>query len=136
MFSVSVSIFHHLTKVEVKENRYKINKLISVTNYIVNRLRDLNHVFLGVLTLRDFFVIYAKCQAAMADVRNAVTQLTVHMNNRNILLSDLSTGRLTADIIALKVLKIYLEQITKYLLANKPTLRLLTSKENKSMVLL
>ena len=50
------------------------------TKYIDNRLKEPNHLVLGVLQLTDFFVVYAHCQAVMADATNALMQITVHMN--------------------------------------------------------
>ena len=58
------------------------------------------------------FVLYALCQVAMADAINAVTKLTLHISKIEIVLSDLSTVRLSPDIIAPKYLKIYRLQNT------------------------
>ena len=64
------------------ENRYEINKLISPTRYIIKRLKEPNDIVLGVLTLRDLFVVYAQCQAAKADTRNTVIQLTAYIKKK------------------------------------------------------
>ena len=63
----------NLTELEVQESRYEINKSISATNYIVKRWKEFNHIVLGVLPLRHFFVVCALCQTAVADARNAIT---------------------------------------------------------------
>ena len=41
------------------QNRYEINKMMSATKYIVNMLKELNHIVLGVFPLTDFFIVYA-----------------------------------------------------------------------------
>ena len=76
-------------------------------------MKELNDMVLGVSLLRDFVVVYTKCQTAMGDTRNAVIQLKVHMNKIKILLGGSLIQRLAPNIIAPKDLKIYIGQITK-----------------------
>ena len=96
----------------------ELNKLVSATRYIANRLKELNHLVVGMLLLRDFFIVYSQFEVSMAGARNAINSLTVYMNKRKLLLGDLSTGRLTPNIISPNGLKIYLGWTIKYLLAN------------------
>ena len=69
-------------------------------------MKELNHILPGMLSPKDFYVVYAKHQEAMAEARNALTQMTMHMNKMKILLGDLSTGRLTPNVISSKDLNI------------------------------
>ena len=121
-------ILINLTKVQVQENRYKVNKLISATKHIINSLKEIIYIVLGVLPLRDFCVAYAQWQCQILEIilsNSLYTWTKWKFYKETCLLEDW-----LQIVFYQKDLKTWFRQIIKYLLGNALTLRIPTFEEN------